>query len=181
MAAMAKWAKAEEGMRLVQELESHLRADDAIANLQNMLNGIGKTTDVAEAAALAAAPPAPHVPPTGVPAAPRGEQHRPRHDADAGRRRGRRSRRAAAAPPPRRAAAARDTPRAARICRAAPSEGDAGAFAARSRAASSPRRSRPDPGQEVRDAQIRRRRRAGTVRSRRARGGRLLSDECDGR
>ena len=68
MAAMAKWAKAEEGMRLVQELESHsAQRDDAIANLQNMLNGIGKTTDVAEAAALAAAPPAPHVPPTGVP------------------------------------------------------------------------------------------------------------------
>lgn len=68
MAAMAKWAKAEEGMRLVQELESHsAQRDDAIANLQNMLNGIGKTTDIAEAAALAAAPPAPHVPPTGVP------------------------------------------------------------------------------------------------------------------
>lgn len=68
MAAMAKWAKAEEGMRLVQELESHsAQRDDAIANLQNMLNGIGKTTDVAEAAALAAAPPAPPVPPTGVP------------------------------------------------------------------------------------------------------------------
>lgn len=69
MAAMAKWAKAEEGMRLVQELESHsAQRDDAIANLQNMLNGIGKTTDVAEAAALAAAPPAPPVPPTGAPA-----------------------------------------------------------------------------------------------------------------
>ena len=67
MAAMAKWAKAEEGMRLVQELESHsAQRDDAIANLQNMLNGIGKPADVAEAAALAAAPPAPPAPPTGV-------------------------------------------------------------------------------------------------------------------
>ena len=38
MAAMAKWAKAEEGMRLVQELESHsAQRDDAIANLQNCL------------------------------------------------------------------------------------------------------------------------------------------------
>ena len=71
MAAMAKWAKAEEGMRLVQELESHsAQRDDAIANLQNMLNGIGKPADVAEAAALAAAPPAPPAPPTGVQQAP---------------------------------------------------------------------------------------------------------------
>ena len=58
--AMEKWAKAEEGMRLVQELESHsAQRDDAIADLQNMLNGIGKAPTDTEAAALAAQPVAP--------------------------------------------------------------------------------------------------------------------------
>ena len=57
---MEKWAKAEEGMRLVQELESHsAQRDDAIADLQNMLNGIGKAPTDTEAAALAAQPVAP--------------------------------------------------------------------------------------------------------------------------
>ena len=70
-ARIAKWAKAE-GMRLVQELESHsAQRADAIANLQNTLNGIGKSADVAEAAALAPRHPRPRAP-DWRPADPRG-------------------------------------------------------------------------------------------------------------
>ena len=139
-------------MRLVQELESHsAQRADAIANLQNTLNGIGKSADVAEAAGArrraAPAPPAPRgsaslaapavdvdlaAAPYIVPAA----------DARARRRRPRRAARVPGGTPPEHTSAA--TP---------PSEGDAGALAALARGrrrAVRPRRGHP---RSHRDAQ----------------------------
>ena len=182
MAAMAKWAKAEEGMRLVQELESHsAQRDDAIANLQNMLNGIGKTTDVAEAAALAAAPPAPHVPPTGVPPA------RPAANNIVPDMMPTPSPAAAVpvapppAPPPSRRRRSRHPPSSTHLPRRPFGGRRRRARGARARRAPPASFPPPTPAKKFVMRKFGDGDGAGTVRSRRARGGRLLSDECDGR